>query len=101
MVGKAIQKVLIKKIYNEISPKGNLLCPKRQELDLLDYEAVKSWFYINKPKIVIIAAAKVGGILANSTKPYDFIFENLRIETNLIEASRQFGVKKILFLVSS
>lgn len=101
MVGNAIQKILKKQIYNKSILEKNLLCPKRKELDLLDFEAVKSWFALNKPNTVIIAAAKVGGILANSSKPYDFIFENLRIETNLIEASRLFGVKKILFLGSS
>ena len=101
MVGNAIQKILKKQIYNKSIFEKNLLCPKRKELDLLDFEAVKSWFALNKPNTVIIAAAKVGGILANSSKPYDFIFENLRIETNLIEASRLFGVKKILFLGSS
>ncbi len=101
MVGNAIQKILKKQIYNKSIFEKNLLCPKRKELDLLDFEAVKSWFALNKPNTLIIAAAKVGGILANSSKPYDFIFENLRIETNLIEASRLFGVKKILFLGSS
>ena len=101
MVGNAIQKILKKQINDESISKNNLFCPKRNELDLLDFEAVKSWFSLNKPNTIIIAAAKVGGILANSTKPYDFIFENLRIETNLIEASRLFGVKRILFLGSS
>ena len=101
MVGSAIRKLLVQKGYRESTSEGKLFCPTRKDLDLLDYEAVKLWFSINKPEILIIAAARVGGILANSTKPYDFIFENLRIETNLIEASRQFGIKKIMFLGSS
>ena len=101
MVGSAIRKLLVRKGYGIKSSEGELFCPSRKDLDFSDHKAVESWFSINKPEIVIIAAAKVGGILANSTKPYDFIFENLRIETNLIEASRNFGIKKIMFLGSS
>ena len=101
MVGNAIKKLLLQKVYITNDSKGKIFCPTREDLDLLDYEAVMSWFSIHKPKIVIIAAARVGGILANSTKPYDFISENLRIEINLIEASRKFGIKKIMFLGSS
>ena len=52
----------------------------REDLNLLDFEAIKAWFASNEPTIVIIAAARVGGILANSTKPYDFIFENLELK---------------------
>ena len=98
MVGNAIKKLLLQKVYITNDAKGKIFCPTREDLDLLDYEAVISWFSIHKPEIVIIAAARVGGILANSTKPYDFISENLRIEINLIEASRKFGIKKIMFL---
>jgi len=101
MVGSALKKLLVQKGYGNSNSAGKLFCPPRDDLDLLDYEAVKSWFRKNKPDTVIIAAARVGGILANSTKPYDFIFENIRIETNLIEASREFGIKKIMFLGSS
>ena len=101
MVGSAIKKLLIKKGYGNKKDGGAILSPNRLDLDLLDYEIVKKWFSLNNPSIVIIAAAKVGGILANSTKPYEFIFENLKIETNIIEASRLFGVKKLLFLGSS
>ena len=101
MVGSAIKKLLIKKGYGNKKDGGAILSPNRLDLDLLDYEIVKKWFSLNNPSIVIIAAAKVGGILANSTQPYEFIFENLKIETNIIEASRLFGVKKLLFLGSS
>ena len=101
MVGNALKKLLVRKGYGNSNLGGSLFCPSRKDLDLLDYELVKSWFSKNKPDTVIIAAARVGGILANSTKPYDFIFENLKIETNLIEASRIFDVKKIMFLGSS
>ncbi len=101
MVGGAIKTLLKKKGYGEPKFGGKLLCPSRKELDLLDFDSIINWFNLNKPSIVILAAAKVGGILANSTKPYDFIFENLRIQTNIIEASRKFGIKKLLFLGSS
>ncbi len=101
MVGSAIKRLLTKKGYGNKKYGGKILCPNRFDLDLLDYELIKKWFSLNKPSIVIIAAAKVGGILANSTQPYEFIFENLKIETNIIEASRLFGVKKLLFLGSS
>ncbi|MDC3176082.1 GDP-L-fucose synthase [Prochlorococcus sp. AH-716-D13] len=101
MVGKAIKKVLIQKGYSDPKHDGKIFSPTRTELDLMNYSSVEDWFTINKPTIVIIAAAKVGGIFANSTKPYDFIFENLKIETNIIELSKKFRVKKILFLGSS
>ena len=78
---------LIKLGYKEDSIKGKILCPTKEDLDLLDYQAVKNWFKKNKPSIVIIAAAKVGGIIANSQNPFEFIFENLKIQTNLIEIS--------------
>ncbi|MAV79612.1 MAG: GDP-fucose synthetase [Flavobacteriaceae bacterium] len=101
LVGGAIKKLLTNQGYGNIKLGGKLLCPQRSELNLLEFESVKDWFKLNKPSIVIIAAAKVGGILANSSKPYEFIFENLKIETNIIEASRLYGVKKLLFLGSS
>ena len=101
MVGSAIKRLLIKKGYGDKKYGGEILCPNRFDLDLLNYESVKKWFSSNNPSIVILAAAKVGGILANSSQPYEFIFENLRIETNIIEASRLFGIKKLLFLGSS
>ena len=101
MVGSSIYRKLIKEGYGQSKNGGEIFNPSRKELDLLNFEEVKSWFELNKPNIVIIAAAKVGGILANSSKPYDFIYENLKIETNIIEVSRLFEVKKILFLGSS
>lgn len=101
MVGGAIKNLLKKKGYGNSKLGGELLCPCRKELNLLDFDSVKKWFNLNKPTILILAAAKVGGILANSTKPYEFIYQNLIIETNIIEASRLIGVKKLLFLGSS
>jgi GDP-L-fucose synthase len=73
----------------------------RSELDLCDQRAVFDFLASNKPDSVIIAAAKVGGIHANSTYPADFIYENLAIASNLVEGSRRAGVKRVLFLGSS
>ena len=101
MVGSSIKRKIIKDFYNSNKTEGKLFCPERRELNLLDFGAVKSWFSIHKPNVVIIAAAKVGGINANNTQPYEFIYENLMIQTNLIQASKQFGIKKLLFLGSS
>jgi GDP-L-fucose synthase len=73
----------------------------RGELDLLSQAAVNDWLASAKIDAVFLAAATVGGILANSTRPAEFIYENLVIETNVIEAARRAGVKKLLFLGSS
>jgi GDP-L-fucose synthase len=71
------------------------------ELDLLDQAAVNDWMAGRKIDAVFVAAAKVGGIWANSTRPAEFLYQNLVIETNVIEAARKTGVKKLLFLGSS
>ena len=101
MVGSAI----IRNIYqieNKKRFKSTLiLSPRRSELDLTDFAAVKIWFSKNRPNIVIIAAAKVGGIHANDSMPFDFILENIKIQTNLIELSWLFDVKTLIFLGSS
>ena len=73
MVGSSIKKTFDKNGYS------NLLLPNRQDLDLLDYTSVENFFIKNKPDIVILAAAKVGGIKANFEYPADFILENLKI----------------------
>lgn len=73
----------------------------RGELDLTDAAAVQAFFAAEKPEYVVLAAAKVGGILANNTYPADFIRDNLAIQMNVIEAARQAGVKRLLFLGSS
>ena len=101
MVGKAIVRSLKRHGYGNISNKGALLLPTRQELDLLDSQKVNDWFSKNSPTIVINAAAKVGGILANSTRPADFLLENLKIQTNIIEAAYKYNAKRFLFLGSS
>jgi len=95
MVGSSIVRELIKKGYS------NLILPTRKDLDLLDSESVKNWFKRYKPNVVILAAAKVGGIAANFGNPADFILENLKIQTNVIDHSWKNNVKRFLFLGSS
>jgi GDP-L-fucose synthase len=73
----------------------------RAELDLLDRAAVRAFFEKERPSIVIDAAAKVGGILANNEQPVEFLLQNLTIQNNLIEAAADFGTRKLLFLGSS
>ena len=101
MVGSAVCRKLIEKGYGDQKLGGSLLMPSRKELDLLNLENVKNWFEFNKPTVVILAAAKVGGILANSTYPYDFLIKNLKIQQNVIETAWLNGVKRFLFLGSS
>ena len=98
MVGSSIIRAF-KKNRNYI--KNEILTPSKKELKLLDKLAVKNWLSKNKPSIVIIAAAKVGGILANSSQPTQFLLDNLKIQNNLIETSWKSGVKRLLFLGSS
>ncbi len=78
-----------------------VLIADRSEVDLRDQAAVREWVKRNGPQAVIVAAAKVGGILANDRYPADFIYDNLIIEANLIEAAFREGVEKLLFLGSS
>ena len=79
----------------------NLILRMRGELDLLDPSAVRYFFERERPEIIVLAAAKVGGILANSLYPGEFIYENLMIQSNIIHLSQKFGVKRLLFLGSS
>lgn len=79
----------------------SVLTAPRAEMDLRDQAAVRNWFALNKPDVVVLAAAKVGGILANDSYPADFLYDNLMIEANVIEAARQQAVEKLLFLGSS
>ncbi len=95
MVGSAILRNLRKNGYN------NLMVVDKKDLDLSNKNSVFEWFENFKPDIVIIAAAKVGGIYANNTFPADFILNNLKIQNNLIEASLINKVKRLLFLGSS
>ena len=95
MVGSAIRRALFNKGYSK------LLCPSRKDLNLLEFSEVENWFKRNKPDVVILAAAKVGGIYANSNQKGDFILENLKIQTNVIENAWKYKVKRFLFLGSS
>ncbi|BDG26765.1 GDP-L-fucose synthase [Thermus thermophilus] len=95
LVGSAILRKLRAEGYT------NLVTRTRQELDLRDQAAVNRFFEEERPEYVFLAAAKVGGILANSTYPADFIRDNLLIQTHVIDAAYRYGVKKLLFLGSS
>jgi len=95
LVGSAIVKKLESEGYT------NLVVRTSKELDLTRQAAVEAFFQKEKPEYVFLAAAKVGGILANNTYPADFIYDNIMIQTNIIRASSQNNVRKLLFLGSS
>ena len=95
MVGSAIVRRLQALGYRSV------LCAGREELDLLDQQAVHAYFLKNRIDQVYLAAAKVGGIQANNTYPADFIYENLTIQANVIQAAHLSNVQKLLFLGSS
>lgn len=95
LVGSAIVRALEKAGYR------NLIVRARAELDLRDQRSVRAFFEKERPKYVFLAAAKVGGILANKTYPADFIRENLAVKLNVLEATHASGVKKLLYLGSS
>jgi GDP-L-fucose synthase len=94
MVGSAIVRRLAQENCTIISA-------ARSELDLQNQAAVRAWFETEKPDAVFLAAAKVGGILANHSFPADFLYDNMMIEANIIEASHRVGVEKLMFLGSS
>lgn len=94
MVGSAIHRQLLAR-------GEQVIIRSRDELDLLDQQATRSFLQQQRPDVVIVAAAKVGGIVANSSYPASFIHENLAIETNLIHESYKAGVSRLLFLGSS
>ncbi|HEU4691337.1 MAG TPA: GDP-L-fucose synthase [Vicinamibacterales bacterium] len=79
----------------------NILGATRDQLDLRDQAAVNYWFRANKPEYVFLVAGTVGGIIANSTRPAEFIYDNLMIHATVVEASRLAGVKRLLYLGSS
>lgn len=95
MVGSSIVRLL--KQRNDVS----VLCKDRAELNLLDKKTVNLFFKHERPDQIILAAAKVGGIAANSEKPSEFIFENLSIQNNVISSAHDNGIDKLLFLGSS
>ena len=95
LVGSAIVRMLHWKGYT------NILSTPSSHWDLRRQEDVERFFRINEPEYVYLAAAKVGGIGANKDYPAHFIYDNLMIQSNIIDAARKFGVKKLLFLGSS
>jgi GDP-L-fucose synthase len=90
-------------IWRHLESKGftNLIGQSSSELNLMDRDAVFAYFEQNKPTYVVLAAAKVGGILANNTYPVDFLSDNLRIQVNVLDAALKAGVQRLLFLGSS
>ena len=95
MVGSAIWRVLSNKGYT------NLIGASSKDLDLRNQEAVRNFITTEKPEIIIDAAAKVGGILANNDFPYQFLMENMQIQNNLISTAFELGINKFIFLGSS
>jgi GDP-L-fucose synthase len=94
MVGSA----LVRRLASEDC---EILIADRNEVDLKDQASVRAWMAANHPQAILLAAAKVGGILANDNYPADFLYDNLMIEANVIEAAHVAGVEKLLFLGSS
>ena len=97
MVGAAI----VRELLVQGHPADHIITRSRAELDLTDQAAVRAFFTSERLDQVYLAAAKVGGILANNTYPAEFIYQNLMIQANIVEAAFQSGVKKLLFLGSS
>lgn len=95
LVGSALVRQLRSKGYE------NLILKTRAEVDLMNQSSVEDFFKSEKPDVVILAAAKVGGIHANNTYPAEFIYENMQIQNNVIHMSHVYGVKKLLFLGST
>lgn len=94
-VGSAIERKFRLEGYN------NIIGLRSKELDLREQQAVRDYFEKERPEYVVLAAARVGGIMANMQAPADFLYDNLAIQNNIIECSKRYGVKKLLFLASS
>lgn len=95
MVGSAIRRKLVAQGFTD------LLLRSRAELDLTDRGATFDFFKRSRPVVVVVAAARVGGILANSTQPVNFLSENLQIQVNILDAALEYGAHRVLFLGSS
>jgi GDP-L-fucose synthase len=95
LVGSAIARRL------EAEDRTHTLTATREQLDLRDQAAVNYWFRANRPDYVYLVAGTVGGILANSTRPAEFIYDNMLIHATVVHAAHQYGVKKLLYLGSS
>lgn len=97
MVGSAI----VRQLLIQGHPAARIVTRSHAELDLIDQAAVRAFFAAEKPDQVYLAAAKVGGIHANNSYPAEFIYQNLMIEANIIDAAFRDGVRKLLFLAYS
>src|SRR5215210_3890015 len=95
LVGSAVMRHLRAQGYE------NLLTATREQLDLRDQAAVNYWFRANRPEYVFLVAGTVGGILANSTRPAEFLYDNMMIHATVVHAAHVFGVKRLLYLGSS
>ena len=95
LVGSAILRRL------ESAGGGQILTATREQLDLRDQAAVNYWFRANRPDYAYLVAGTVGGIMANSTRPAEFIYDNMMIHATVVHAAHLFGVKKLLYLGSS
>jgi GDP-L-fucose synthase len=95
LVGSAIVR------HPRLRGSGRILTATRDQLDLRDQAAVNYWFRANRPEYVYLVAGTVGGILANSTRPAEFIYDNMLIHATVVHAAHQYGVKKLLYLGSS
>ena len=95
MVGSA----LVRRLSRE--PNISIICRTRRELELADQSAVNAFFAEERPEVAIIAAAKVGGIYANNTYPAEFLYDNMMVAANTINAAQTSGVERLLFLGSS
>ena len=101
LAGSSIIRSLKKYGYGNKELGGDLLIPSRKDLNLANLIEVQNWFNKNKPDVVIIAAARVGGIYANNTQPTDFLLDNLKIQNNVIETAWLSGARRLLFLGSN
>src|SRR6187399_2676385 len=95
LVGSALLRTLRARGYRQI------LTATREQLDLRDQAAVNYWFQANRPEYVFLVAGTVGGIMANSTRPAEFIYDNMMIHATVVHASHMFDVKRLLYLGSS
>src|SRR5919112_5022904 len=95
LVGSAIVRRLQAEGFTRV------LTASREQLDLRDQAAVNYWFRANRPDYVYLVAGTVGGIVANSTRPAEFIYDNMMIHATVVHAAHQFGVRKLLYLGSS
>src|SRR6478736_559824 len=88
-------------IVRRLQSRQEILTASRDQLDLRDQAAVNYWFKANRPEYVYLVAGTVGGILANSTRPAEFIYDNMMIHATVVHAAHLYGAKKLLYLASS